>query len=131
MNKKFIFMCPHGAAKSLLAMHYFKHLTKDSELNVSVSNAGTEPDPAPNPKVVEYLRALDIDVSGQEPTRFTTEELQSADRVLSIGCDLHELAKYTDKLESWDEVPMMSEDFDGAVEAIKARVEKLIEEIST
>ena len=39
-----LFMCPHGAAKSLMASAYFQKLAKERGLNVRVDSAGTEPD---------------------------------------------------------------------------------------
>lgn len=35
-----LFMCPHGAAKSVLASAYFQHLAKERGLNVRVDSAG-------------------------------------------------------------------------------------------
>jgi hypothetical protein len=40
-----LFMCPHGAAKSVLASAYFERLAKERGLNVRVESAGTDPDP--------------------------------------------------------------------------------------
>jgi len=41
-----LFICPHGAAKRVLASAYFQRLAKERGLNVRVESAGTEPDPA-------------------------------------------------------------------------------------
>ena len=38
-----LFMCPHGAAKSVLASAYFKQLAAARGLRVRVDAAGTEP----------------------------------------------------------------------------------------
>ncbi len=39
-----LFLCPHGAAKSVLASAYFQRAAKERGLNVRVDSAGTEPD---------------------------------------------------------------------------------------
>ena len=44
-GRRVLFMCPHGAAKSVLASAYFRRLAKERGLNVEVDSAGTEPDP--------------------------------------------------------------------------------------
>ena len=44
-----VFMCPHGAAKSVLASAYFERLAKERGLNVRVESAGTDPDPTASP----------------------------------------------------------------------------------
>ena len=45
-----LFMCPHGAAKSVLASAYFQRLAKERALNVRVLSAGTDPDPEVAPQ---------------------------------------------------------------------------------
>ncbi len=40
-----LFLCPHGAAKSVLASSHFARLAKERGLRVRVDFAGTEPDP--------------------------------------------------------------------------------------
>ena len=129
MSEKILFMCPHAAAKSLIAAGYFEKQAKSAGLDVSISTAGTDPDPAPYPSVIEHLSQFGIDISDHVPARFTTKQLQSADRVVSIGCDTSEIAPYAKNLESWDEVPMLSDDFYGTCAAIGVRVEALVDEL--
>src|SRR5690348_7588469 len=50
-----LFMCPHGAAKSVLASAYFQRAAKERGLNVRVESAGTEPDPAVSAAVAAHL----------------------------------------------------------------------------
>ena len=50
-----LFMCPHGAAKSVLASAYFQRLAKERGLDVLVVSAGTEPDAEVAPAVVNHL----------------------------------------------------------------------------
>ena len=50
-----LFMCPHGAAKSVMASAYFQKLAKERGLNVRVDAAGTEPEPAVSKSVAAHL----------------------------------------------------------------------------
>ena len=50
-----LFMCPRGAAKSVLASAYFERLAKERGLNVRVESAGTDPDSAVSPTVAAHL----------------------------------------------------------------------------
>ena len=52
-----LFLCPHNAAKSVLAAAYCQHLSAQGGLDVQVTSAGTEPDAAASPDVVALLRA--------------------------------------------------------------------------
>src|SRR6185436_12916315 len=50
-----LFMCPHGAAKSVLASAYFQKLAKERGLNVRVITAGTDPQADVSPAVAAHL----------------------------------------------------------------------------
>jgi arsenate reductase (thioredoxin) len=124
-----LFMCPHGAAKSVLASAYFERLAKERGLNVRVETAGIDPDPAVSAAVAAHLKRQAYPVSKSNPRKVTSTDLESADVVISIGCDLSGLPEPRGKLVRWDEVPPPSEDFARADDAIRKRVTELIEEL--
>jgi arsenate reductase (thioredoxin) len=124
-----LFMCPHGAAKSVLASAYFQRLAKERGLNVHVESAGTEPDPAVAPAVDAHLKGQGYSVPILKPRMVSPEEFASADVVISLGCDLSALPQPRGRLVRWDEVPAPSADFIGADEAIRKRVNELVEEL--
>jgi len=77
MRRTIVFLCPHNAAKSVLAAAYCQHLSAQCGLEVQVTSAGTEPDAAASPDVVALLRAEGLDVvSGRssEPGRHHATE---------------------------------------------------------
>ncbi len=124
-----LFMCPHGAAKSVLASAYFERLAKEKGLNVRVDARGTEPDPRVSPKVAEHLATNGYRVPVATPQRVTPDDLASADIVISLGCDVGGLAVKAGTLRQWDEVPGPGEDFAGADAAIRRRVAELVDEL--
>jgi arsenate reductase len=124
-----LFICPHGAAKSVLASAYFEQQAKARGLNVRVESAGTDPDPTVSPAVAAHLKRQGYPVPASSPRKVTSKDFESADVVISIGCDLSGLPVPRGKLVRWDEVPSPSEDFARADEAIRKRVTDLIEEL--
>jgi arsenate reductase (thioredoxin) len=124
-----LFLCPHGAAKSVLASAYFQRLAKERGLNVRVESAGTEPEPAVSAGVATHLKQNGYVVPIGKPRAVTPHELATADVVISIGCDLSGLPAPRGALKKWDEVPPLSEDFAKADAAIRARVLALVEEL--
>jgi arsenate reductase (thioredoxin) len=124
-----LFMCPHGAAKSVLASAYFQRLAKERGLNVRVDSAGTEPDAAVSPAVAAHLERQGYTVPVVRPRKATAGEVAAADVVISIGCDLSGLPAPRGQLQRWDEVPALSDDFARADEAIRKRVTDLIDEL--
>src|SRR3989442_12603439 len=124
-DRTVVFVCLHGAAKSLIAATLFQRLADERGLAVRSTFAGTEPDPAIQPNVVARLLEEGVDVRPLRPRRVTRDELASAWRVVSFGCDLTALAPDA-RIERWDDVPAVSEDYGRARDVIAARVRKLV-----
>jgi arsenate reductase (thioredoxin) len=124
-----LFMCPHGAAKSVLASAYFQRLAKARGLNVRVESAGTDPDASVSPAVAAHLAKQGYAVPTVTPRKATPEDLASADVVISIGCDLSGLPAPRGKLVRWDDVPAFGDGFARADDAIRQRVVDLVEEL--
>jgi arsenate reductase len=124
-----LFMCPHGAAKSVLASAYFQRVAKERGLNVRVEAVGIEPQDTVSPVVAEHLQRNGYTVPVTKPRVVTKADLDEADVVISMGCDVTHLPAAPRRLQQWDDVPGPSEDFNGADEAIRRRVMALVEEL--
>ena len=124
-----LFICPHGAAKSILASAYFKQLARERGLNVQVDAVGTDPDPSVSKVVAEHLQKSGYEIPVTKPRAVTADDLNLADVVISLGCDVSRLPATPRRLEKWDEVPAPSEGFTAADEAIRRRVIALVEEL--
>ena len=74
-----LFMCPHGAAKSVLASAYFERLAKERGLNVRVESAGTDPDPTVSPAVVAHLKRQGYPAPRPNPRKVNSKDFESAD----------------------------------------------------
>jgi len=124
-----LFMCPHGAAKSVLASAYFQRAAKERGLTVRVTSAGTEPDAHVSPAVASHLTKKGYEVPIAKPRRATADDMATAEVVISMGCDLSALPAPRGTLRRWDDVPSPSEDFARADENIRTRVVQLVEEL--
>jgi arsenate reductase len=120
-----IFLCLHNAAKSVIAAAYWQRLADQRRLGVRATSAGTDPDPAVSPMVVEALLAEGLDVRDHRPRRATREELMTAWRVVSLGCDLGDLAPPGLAVDRWDDVPSPSTDLHAALDVIATHVLRL------
>lgn len=129
MTKTVLFLCPHNAAKSVLAAAYFQTLADEHGLHLQADTAGTDPDDAVWPSVVELLAADGLDVIPTEPRHVTAKDLERAYRVISLGCDVGSLTTPETQIEDWDDVPMASEDLMASRDAIRAHVETLVAEL--
>jgi len=123
-----LFVCLHGSAKSLIAAEYFNRLAAERGLPATAVSAGTEPDDAIPPRVTQGLGADGIDVAGRRPRRPTPADLDGSAIVVTFACDLADLASRAPRIERWDDVPAVSEDFKRARDVIVARVTALLED---
>lgn len=130
MTSTILFLCPHHAAKSVIAAAYFDRLVKQRQLAFAAASAGTEPDDVVSPKVADMLLTEGIDVSGHQPRRVSQDELMQAQRVISMGCTPEELNIGANRVEQWSDIPMISQDLYGARDAIRTHVEALVMELA-
>ena len=126
MSNRIVFLCPHGAAKSVIAAAYCQQLADQWGVPLHATSAGTEPDVEVAPAVVTLLGAEGIDVADHRPRRVTAEELATAWRIISLGCDLGDLAHPEMEIERWDDVPPPSQNLLGARDRIRDHVEQLV-----
>lgn len=106
-----LFICPHGAAKSVVASAYFQRIARERGLNVRVEAAGVEPRDTVSSVVAEHLRRNEYTVPVTKPRAVTRADLDEADVVISMGCDVTRLPPAPRTLQQWDDVPGPSEDF--------------------
>ena len=66
-----------------MAEGFFNHLANGKARAIS---AGTKPASAVDPKTIEVMRELGIDISAARPKALTMEMLDRADRVVTMGC---------------------------------------------
>ena len=124
-----LFLCPHNAAKSVLAAAYFQQLAQERGLALEVTTAGTDPDARTSPAVVAALQSEGIDVSGHRPRLLHDEDLLAAWRIVSLGCELDDRLPGGAPVEHWLDVPPPSQDLAGAQEAIKRHLADFLMEL--
>jgi protein-tyrosine-phosphatase len=125
-----IFVCLHGSAKSLIAAEHFQRLAQAHGARFRASSLGIEPDSDVPAHVVAGLAADGFDVRGYVPRLASPDELASAMRVVSFGCDLGALAPPATPIDRWDDLPIVSDGYVPARDAIVARVAALLNDLS-
>ncbi|MEO8609993.1 MAG: hypothetical protein ABI690_19015 [Chloroflexota bacterium] len=129
MTDTILFLCPHHAAKSVIAQVYFNRLAQKKGLPFVADSAGTEPDAQVAPAVAAMLLTEGTDVSGHQPRHVTTAELENAARIISMGCALADLDIAPERITNWD-IPAVSQDMPTARAAILQHVAALVDELA-
>jgi arsenate reductase (thioredoxin) len=78
-----LFVCVHNAGRSQMAAALLDH---HAEGSVVVRSAGSAPAEHVNPAVVEVMHELGVDLSQELPKALTTDSVQDADVVITMGC---------------------------------------------
>ncbi len=67
----------------MMAEAFFNHFAKGRAKALS---AGTQPGDRVNPTVVEAMKEVGIDISGNKPKMLTFDVVDGADKMITMGC---------------------------------------------
>ena len=127
-NSMIVFVCEHGAAKSILAAAYFNKMARENNLSLTAVARGTHPDVELSAKTVAGLRADGLTPTESMPTKLDSKDLESAQRVVSF-CTLPEEYVQKARVEYWEDVPPVSENYEKARDAIVVKIKELVRNI--
>jgi arsenate reductase (thioredoxin) len=123
-----LFVCQHGAAKSVVAAQHLKRLSQARGVEVECLSAGVEPDDSVPPHVVAGLADDGLAFVATKPQLVTQQLTERANHIVSFGCDLPEVA-VPEPVIVWNDIPAVSDGYAPAREAIVARLESLLDAI--
>ena len=123
-----VFVCEHGAAKSVIAAAYFNELASKSGLDFRAVARGTIPDEELSPKAITGLLADGLTPTESIPRKLSLADLDSAQRIVSF-CELPEEYQKETIIEQWDRIPPVSEHYEKARDAILERLNLLMNRI--
>jgi arsenate reductase len=81
--KTILFVCVHNSGRSQMAEAFFNQMAIGKALAYS---AGTQPADNVNPVVVEAMREVGIDISGNKSKALTLDMVEKADKMITMGC---------------------------------------------
>jgi arsenate reductase (thioredoxin) len=81
-NKKILFVCEHGSAKSMIATAYFNKFAKENNLPWEAFSSGTDPDKEISPKTKQLLEKDQLYDKNLKPHKLAQADVSSADQVI-------------------------------------------------
>jgi arsenate reductase len=90
-----LFVCRHNTGRSQMAEAYLRRYAGDSV----VVSAGTTPSDHVDPTVIQAMAEVGIDISAARPKLIEEGLADRADRVITMGCDVHGVRRVDD---DWD-----------------------------
>jgi arsenate reductase len=82
--KTVLFACVHNAGRSQMAAAWFNALVNPEKARAI--SAGTDPGTSVHPQVVKAMREVGIDLSSVTPQFLSTELLEAATLLITMGC---------------------------------------------
>ena len=81
--KTVVFVCVHNSGRSQMAEAFFNQMAQGKAIAFS---AGTQPGDKVQPVVVEAMKEIGIDISGNKTKMLTLEMIEKADKMITMGC---------------------------------------------
>ena len=119
-----LFICEHGAAKSIIAAAEFNKMAEQRGLPHRAIARGTNPDPSFSPVTVSGLRKDGLPEPKGKPQMVTAADVNRANRVVTLGCKLPNSVARPTKISS------PGKDYDSARTDVVRHLEQLIDELS-
>lgn len=120
-NPTIVFVCEHGAAKSVIGAAYFNRIAAQVGSEVRAIARGTHPDRELSPSAVKGLTQDGLPIIESAPQKLTPADIQLAQRVITF-CDLPKEVQSGAIIDRWDDIPAVSENYEKARDAILKRI---------
>ena len=127
-DETIVFVCEHGAAKSVIATAYFNKLAAERGMPERATYRGTNPQAELSVSALKGLREDGLAVPSAKPSPITPGDVTTATHIFAIGCGLPAHAASSGKAESWDDVPD-DQGYAAQRDAIKKHVERLLDQL--
>jgi protein-tyrosine-phosphatase len=128
-NPTVLFVCPHNANRSQMAAAYLRH---SAEGRVAVLSAGPTPADRLNPIAVEAMAEDGINIADVQPQLLTSEVIDDADVIVTLGCADAAPAQPGKRFEDWTLADPAGRDLAAMRpmrEEIKQRVQGLLDDL--
>ncbi|HZS07609.1 MAG TPA: family 16 glycoside hydrolase [Blastocatellia bacterium] len=123
-----VFVCEHGAAKSIVAAAHFNRLAEEQHLNLRAIARGTNPDSEISPKAVQGLQADGLAPGEGAPKKISKADLVGARRVITF-CTLPDDYPGGVRVEHWGDDLPVGENYNKARDTLVERIRRLLGEL--
>jgi arsenate reductase (thioredoxin) len=129
-DRSIVFVCEHGAALSVIATTLFNKLAAEHGLPQRAVYRGANPQADLSVATLKGLREDGLLPPTDKPAPITAADVAAATYIFAIGCALPSTASSSGKAEDWSDVPLVSDGYEAARDAIRRHVERLVDQLS-
>jgi arsenate reductase (thioredoxin) len=124
-----VFVCEHGAAKSVVAAEYFNKVALERGLAVRATARGADPQADLSVSAVKGLKEDGIEPSLAAPRPLTASDLRGSARVVAFDCKEPAMTALRGMDACWNDVPATADGYAVARDRIRAHVEQMVEQM--
>lgn len=125
-----VFVCEHGAAKSVIATAYFNKMAAERGLPYRATFRGTTPQDDLSVRAVAGLREDGLTIPSGKPAAISDYDVGAATHIFAIGCVLPANARASGKAADWSDVPD-DRGYPPMRDAIVRHVTELLDQLQT
>jgi protein-tyrosine-phosphatase len=114
-----LFVCEHGAAKSVIAAAQLERLAAERGLAVRAIARGADPQPAPSTRTLDGLARDGFAPLAATPRPFTASDVRGAVDIVIFDCDADAMRPLRALGRCWDAVPPMRAGYDAVRDAVR------------
>ena len=125
-DKKIIFVCEHGAAKSVIAASYFNKMAKERNLDYTAECRGTDPDSVVSKSAQDGLTKDNLFDPHTRPQKLLSSDTVNVERIIlftTLPSDL----KTNIKTENWSSLQNLDTDYENRRNAIIKKINELLD----
>jgi hypothetical protein len=127
-TKRIVFVCEHGAAKSVIASVYFNKLAKERNLDWEATCRGTNPDTEIGSKIKEGLMADQVFDPTLSPQKLSVHDTMHVKKII-LFTKLPENFKTDIAVEDWSAIPNIDGDYPDRRDAIITKINLLLDSL--
>ena len=124
-----MFVCEHGAAKSVIATAYFNKIAAERGLPDRAIYRGANPQAELSVSALKGLREDGLEIPAGKPATISERDVSDATHIFAIGCTLPAHAKASGKAGDWSDVPD-DMGYGPMRDAIRRHVELLLDDLA-
>jgi arsenate reductase len=124
-----VFICEHGAAKSVVASEYFNKLAAERGVSIRAVARGAAPQATMSTAAVNGLREDGLSTSLGEPRGWAPSEGSGAARIVAFDCELPTMKAFKGVGACWNDVPTVADGYAAARDTIRIHVSAMLDQL--
>ena len=128
-NQKVIFVCQHGAAKSVIAASYFNKLAKERNMNYTAECRGIDPDSVVSGTAKDGLTRDGIFDPSVRPQKLLAGDTANVERIILFTPLPAGITNTSIKTENWSQIENVDADYEKRRNAIVKKINELLDSL--